>query len=337
MHDETTQEAQADARARAGAKPPGTPEGDADGLARRHASISTALYAGLHAACLLVFVTGVDRRALLLLAATFLIRMFAITGAYHRLFSHRTYRTSRPFRFLLGLLGTTAVQKGPLWWAGVHRLHHRYSDRPGDPHSPREGFWHAHQGWIFDGRWDETRLDQVRDLAKSPELLWLNRWHFVAPIGLALLCFWIGGASGIVWGFFVSTVASWHATYSINSLSHRIGRIRYETDDDSRNSVVLALLTLGEGWHNNHHHYPSSARQGFFWWEIDVTYYVLRALQAVGLIWELKQPPERVRALSGVRRDRGVPAAAWRAGRGRRPAARPRAIHPRSAPRHPSA
>jgi stearoyl-CoA desaturase (delta-9 desaturase) len=222
--------------------------------------------------------------------------MFGITGAYHRYFSHRTYKTSRAFQLVLAVLGTSAVQKGPLWWAAVHRQHHRHSDGPLDPHSPREGFWHAHQGWIFDGRWDDTRTDLVRDLARYPELLWVNKYHFVAPLVWAAACLAIGGFSGLIWGMVISTVLLWHATYSINSLAHRIGTRRYDTGDDSRNSWVLALLPLGEGWHNNHHYHPRSTRQGFFWWEIDITYYALRGLEALGLVWDLKQPPARAYA-----------------------------------------
>jgi stearoyl-CoA desaturase (delta-9 desaturase) len=273
----------------------GEPEiGDRDGLTRRHDVPSTLVYFGIQLASLLVFVTGVSSGDLMLCAATYFVRMFAITGVYHRYFSHRTYRTSRAMQFLLGFLGTSAVQKGPLWWASVHRQHHRASDQADDPHSPRHGFWHAHQGWIMDGRWDDTCLERVRDLAKDPELLWLNRWHFVAPLALAGFCYWVGGLSGLVWGFVVSTTLTWHSTYAINSLAHRIGRKRYDTGDDSLNSLPLALLTLGEGWHNNHHFHQSCARQGFFWWEIDITYYILRAMQAVGLIWDIKEPPQRV-------------------------------------------
>jgi len=267
---------------------------ETDGVAREHSKVSGWLYRSVQLASLLVFVVGVSTGDLVLCAVTYFVRMFAITGVYHRYFSHRTYRTSRVTQFLLGFLGTSAVQKGPLWWASVHRQHHSRSDQPGDPHSPREGLWHAHQGWIVDGRWDDTQLDRVRDLAKYPELMWLNRWHFVAPVLLAVLCYWVGGFSGLVWGFFVSTTLTWHSTYVINSLAHRMGRQRYDTGDDSRNSLLLALLTLGEGWHNNHHYHQSCARQGFFWWEIDITYYILRAMQGVGLIWDVKEPPQRV-------------------------------------------
>ncbi len=262
------------------------------------AEIPTLIYVGIQLACVLVFFTGVTPTALALFAGTFALRMFAITGVYHRYFSHRTYRTSRVMQFVLAFIGTMAVQKGPLWWASIHRLHHRDSDGPDDPHSPRRGFWYSHQGWIFDDRWDPTHEDQIKDLMKFPELVWLNRWHFIAPILLAVFCYQVGGFVGLVWGFVVSTTVGWHATYSINSLAHVFGRVRYETGDDSKNNWALALLTFGEGWHNNHHFHQSSVRQGFYWWEIDVSYYILRALAAVGLVWDLKQPPARAYAVA---------------------------------------
>jgi stearoyl-CoA desaturase (delta-9 desaturase) len=228
-------------------------------------------------------------------ATTFWLRLFAVTGGYHRYFSHRAFKTSRVFQFVLALLGTSATQKGPLWWAGGHRRHHRYSDQDGDMHSPRRGLYYSHQGWILSDEWQETELDRIRDFAKFPELVWLNRWHFVPPLLLVATCAAIGGFSGVLWGFVVSTVALWHTTYSINSLAHRWGSRRYDTTDTSRNNWVLALLTLGEGWHNNHHWYMTSARQGFFWWEVDVTYYVLRALALVGVVWDLREVPDDVR------------------------------------------
>ncbi|MEZ4280061.1 MAG: acyl-CoA desaturase [Myxococcota bacterium] len=264
------------------------------GVWQRHTVLSAALYWTIHAACLLAFVTGVGRFEITLCLALFWIRLFGITGGYHRYFSHRAYKTSRAFQLVLAVLGCAATQKGPLWWAAHHRRHHAYSDQPGDVHSPREGFWHAHQGWIFDGRADRTDVARVPDLVAFPELVWLDRWHVVVPLALAGACFAAGGLGGLVWGFCISTTLLWHATYTINSLSHRFGSQRYATGDDSRNNFWLALLTIGEGWHNNHHHYMASARQGFFWWEIDPTYYVLRALAAVGIVWDLREPPARL-------------------------------------------
>ena len=268
---------------------------EAEGWWARHRMVPRVIYWGIHASCLLALWVGVTTGDLVLLAITFSVRMFAITAGYHRYFSHRTYKTSRAFQFVLAALGTSATQKGPLWWAGHHRRHHQHADRPGlDVHSPRDGFWYSHQGWIFDGRWDASALDRIRDFARYPELIWLNRWHIVVPTLLAVLCFAIGGLSGLVWGFSISTVALWHSTYSINSLAHLWGTRRYDTPDTSRNNWFLGLLTMGEGWHNNHHHYCVSTRQGFFWWEVDLSYYILRALAAVGLVWDIREPPAHV-------------------------------------------
>ncbi|MDX1648911.1 MAG: acyl-CoA desaturase [Myxococcota bacterium] len=267
--------------------------------------MSRLIYWGIHASCGFVLVVGAPAEAVALAIATYLVRVFGITGGYHRYFAHKSYRTSRPFQFVLAVLGCAATQKGPLWWAGTHRRHHRYSDGPGDPHSPRKGFWYAHQGWIFDTRWGPTPTEGIRDFARYPELVWLNRYHFVPPLALAALCWAVGGFAGLVWGFAVSTTLLWHATYCINSVAHLVGWRRYETGDDSRNNPVLAVLTLGEGWHNNHHYYMASARNGFYWWEVDVTWYVLRALAAVGLVWDLRVPTEAVRDGGARRLGRG--------------------------------
>jgi stearoyl-CoA desaturase (delta-9 desaturase) len=269
------------------------PVTEADGVWSNKALdwITYSLYWGVHVAALGVFVTGVTPTAIALLAATFWLRMFGITAGYHRYFSHKTFKTGRVFQFLLALLGTTATQKGPLWWASLHRIHHRESDGPGDVHSPNRGFYYSHQGWIFDKKWQATRLDGIPDFAKYPELQWLNRWHFVPPIGLAVLCWLIGGWPGLFWGFFLSTTLLWHSTYTINSLSHVFGKVRFQTGDRSKNNWMLALLTFGEGWHNNHHHYMASCRQGFRPWEIDITYYALRGLAALGVVRDLREPP----------------------------------------------
>ncbi|HEY8550918.1 MAG TPA: fatty acid desaturase [Vicinamibacterales bacterium] len=227
--------------------------------------------------------------------ALYLVRMFAMTGFYHRYFSHRTYKTSRWFQFIMAVWGATALQKGPIWWAAHHRHHHRYSDKYGDVHSPGlQGFIWAHVGWILDNEWHETNYKAANDLAKFPELRWVNEWHMVPGIALAVVLYLLGGWGAFVWGFVVSTVLNWHITFMINSLTHMFGKRRYETKDDSRNSFILALLTLGEGWHNNHHYYQSSTRQGFYWWEIDITYYILKAFAAVGLIWDLREPPAHI-------------------------------------------
>ncbi len=271
-----------------------TLEPRAEGWWAQQEILPTTVYWGIHAACLLALWTGVTATDLAICLGLFWIRLFGITGGYHRYFSHRTFRTSRAFQLVLAVLGVAAVQKGPLWWAAGHRRHHRYSDQDGDLHSPRDGFWHAHQGWIFEERWHETEVRRVPDLARYPELVWLNRWHVVPPALLALTLFAFGGLSALVWGFAISTTLLWHSTYTINSLAHRYGSQRYDTGDDSRNNVWLALLTLGEGWHNNHHHYQASARNGFYWWEIDITYYVLCGLEKLGLVWDLRGVPDHV-------------------------------------------
>jgi stearoyl-CoA desaturase (delta-9 desaturase) len=233
---------------------------------------------------------------LALALASYLVRMFGITAGYHRYFSHRSYRTNRGFQLLLALLGGTATQKGPLWWAAHHRDHHRWSDRPDDIHSPvQSGFWWSHVGWIMSSRNDATKLERVRDLARYPELRWLDRYHLVPPAAYATALWAVGGLPFLLWGYFISTVLLWHGTFLVNSLAHVVGRRRYDTADASRNNLLIALITLGEGWHNNHHHYQSTANQGWFWWEIDVTYYALRALASLGVVRDLRTPPAAVR------------------------------------------
>jgi len=219
-------------------------------------------------------------------------RMFFVTAGYHRYFSHRTFKTSRAFQLLLAISAMTSMQKGVLWWAAHHRHHHRFSDLEEDIHSPSlKGFWWAHLGWILCKRYNSTRAELVPDLARFGELRWLNRYHVVPGLALAALLLLTGGMSVFLWGFCVSTVLLWHGTFTINSLCHVFGRRRYPTTDTSKNSLLLSLITLGEGWHNNHHHYMSSVRQGFFWWEIDLTYYLLKMLSWVHIVWDLKAPP----------------------------------------------
>ena len=267
-------------------------------------------FLGVHAVALGTIVLGRFSWALLALAlASYSLRMFGITAGYHRYLSHRSFRTGRVFQFLLALLGTTATQKGPLWWAGHHRDHHRFSDQPEDVHSPvQRGFWWSHVGWIMSRRYEATKLDRVRDLARYPELRWLDRWHIVPAIAYATAFWAVGGVPALLWGYFVSTVLLWHGTFLVNSLAHVVGRRRYGTADASRNSLAIALATMGEGWHNNHHHYQSTANQGWFWWEVDVTYYALRALAALGIVSDLRTPPPAVR--ESFRRPDGADAAA---------------------------
>ena len=253
-------------------------------------------FIALHLACLGVFWVGASVEAVAAAAALFALRMFAITGFYHRYFSHRAFRTSRAMQLAFALAGAAAAQRGPLWWASHHRHHHAHADEPQDAHSSRQhGFAWSHAGWFLSPPHFATREERVRDLARYPELRLLDRFDAAVPVALALALYAAGGMQMLVWGFCVSTVALYHATFTINSLAHRWGTRRYATRDDSRNNPWLALLTFGEGWHNNHHYYPRAARQGFYWWEVDLTWYGLRLLAALGLIWDLRAVPARVR------------------------------------------
>ncbi|MBX7077808.1 MAG: acyl-CoA desaturase [Nannocystaceae bacterium] len=248
----------------------------------------------VHVAALGVFWTGMSATTWLLCAGLYFVRMFGVTGGYHRYFSHRTYKTSRAMQFVLAVIAQSASQRGALWWAAHHRDHHKYSDTPLDVHSPMQhGFWHSHIGWVFDHNSD-TDWARVKDLTKYPELVALDKLWWLPPTLLGVLVWLVFGWEGLFGGFMLSTVLLWHGTFTINSLSHVWGRRRYATTDDSRNNWLLALVTMGEGWHNNHHHFMGSTRQGFYWWEIDMTYYVLRVMSWLGLVWDLKEPPARV-------------------------------------------
>jgi stearoyl-CoA desaturase (delta-9 desaturase) len=237
----------------------------------------------------------VTATALWLCAGCYLANMVGVTAGFHRYFAHRSYRTGRAFQFALGWLGCTALQKGPLWWAAHHRHHHRHADTADDVHSPVTGsLARAHAGWVFDARWNDTDPAAVRDLARFPELRLLDRFHLVPAGLLAGLCYLVGGWSGVAVGFFGGSVLSHHAVFLVNSACHMWGRRRYATPDASRNNAVVAVLTLGEGWHNNHHRHPGSARQGARWWEVDGSYYLIRAWAAVGLVWGVRAAPAAV-------------------------------------------
>jgi stearoyl-CoA desaturase (delta-9 desaturase) len=260
----------------------------------------------IHLAPLGLFWTGVRLVDWAVCVGLYFVRMFFITGVYHRYFSHRTYKMGRVMQFLMALGGTTAAQKGVLWWASHHRKHHKYSDQPGDVHSPKDGLGWAHVGWIVSHTHDETEWVWIRDFAKYPELVWLNRFHLVPPVLLGFGVWLVGGWSMLLCGFILSTVLLYHGTFSINSLMHVWGNRRYVTRDTSRNNLLLALITLGEGWHNNHHYYQASTNQGFFWWEIDISYYVLRMLSWVGLTWDLRKPPREVLESNLVRDNEDI-------------------------------
>jgi len=278
------------------------PVGDA---AQRIDWLRVAPFVAMHLACACAFFVGVSAVAVWTAVGLYVARMFAITAFYHRYFSHRTFEASRTVQFVFALIGATAAQRGPLWWAAHHRNHHRHADTALDPHSPGlRGFLWSHMGWFLTPSAFRTDWQRVNDFACYPELRWLDRYDVAAPVVLALLLYLAGvlldafapalgttGAQMLVWGFFVSTTALFHATVTINSLAHRFGTRRYATRDDSRNNGWLALLTFGEGWHNNHHFFPGSVRQGFRWWEVDVTWYGLRLLAALGLVRGLKPVP----------------------------------------------
>jgi stearoyl-CoA desaturase (delta-9 desaturase) len=249
----------------------------------------------VHAACVAALWTGVIWEAVLLGIVLYWLRMFGITAGYHRYFSHRSYATSRVFQFILACLAQSSAQKSVLWWAAKHRHHHLFSDTEHDVHSPRHtGFLFAHLGWIFARKHDTVDLVKVGDFTKYPELMWLHKYELAPAVVLAVITFLIAGWAGLVVGFFWSTVAVYHATFCINSLAHVHGSKRYVTGDDSRNNWLLAFFTMGEGWHNNHHAYQASVRQGFRWWEIDPTFYIIKALSWFGVVWDLKSPPEAV-------------------------------------------
>ena len=253
-------------------------------------------FLAIHAGCLLLPWAGTSAAAVGTCIALYAVRMFAITAFYHRYFSHRAFRAGRVTQFVFALLGASAAQRGPLWWASHHRHHHVHSDQPQDSHSAlRHGLAWSHFGWFMARGNFRPRLELVESFAQYPELRFLDRFDALVPMALAIGLYLAGGLQMLVWGFCVSTVLLYHATFSINSLAHSLGSRRYATRDASRNNFWLALLTFGEGWHNNHHHYPASARQGFFWWEIDATWWILKLLATAGIVHDLRPVPIAVR------------------------------------------
>ncbi len=270
--------------------------------------IGSLSFVSVHVACIGAFFVGFSWTAFGVMAFAYFARMFGITGGFHRYFSHRTYKTSRVFQFLLAWLGTSSGQKGPLWWAAHHRHHHRHSDTEHDIHSPiQRGFLWSHVGWVICKKYVKTDKKAIPDFAKYPELQWLDDYHWIPPMALAATMFGLGaalerfaptlGTNGwqmMVWGYFISSVILYHATFCINSLAHVLGTRRFKTSDTSRNNFWLALVTMGEGWHNNHHRYANSEQQGFYWWEVDISHYIIKTLSALGLVWDVKKPPQRI-------------------------------------------
>ena len=249
----------------------------------------------VHLACLAILWVDVQPIDWIICGALYVIRMFGITAGFHRYFSHRSFKTSRVFQFFLAFLGQSSAQRGVLWWAATHRHHHKYSDTEQDVHSPvQHGFWYSHVLWIFSKQGRAADYSLIKDFQKYPELVWLEKWERLPPILLGVLVWAVAGWSGLFVGFFLSTVLLFHGTFTINSLSHLFGKQPYVTGDDSRNNLFLAIITLGEGWHNNHHHFPSATPQGFRWWQIDVTYYILKVLSIFRIVWDLRLPPAHV-------------------------------------------
>ena len=270
----------------------------------------------MHLLALGAFFTGFSWAALIALIITYMVRVFALTAGFHRYFSHRAFKTSRIFQFVLAWVGPSSAQLGPMWWAANHRHHHQHSDQPEDIHSPviKDAFW-AHVGWVLCRAYREIQQDRVKDLIKYPELRFIDRFHVLPVVSLATALYITGatlnahfphwGTSGVqlvMWGFFVSTILVYHVTFFVNSVTHIVGKKRFETNDESRNSWWVALLTFGEGWHNNHHRWPLSARQGMYWWEFDLTYLILRFLERMGLVWDIKVYPPKLyeEALAGT-------------------------------------
>ena len=249
----------------------------------------------VHLTCFAIFWVDIQPIDWIICGALYVIRMFGITAGYHRYFSHRSFKTSRGFQFFLAFLGQCSAQRGALWWAARHREHHKYSDTEQDIHSPvQHGFWYSHVLWIFSKHGRTADYNMIKDFQKYPELVWLDKWDRLPPFILAVLVWMVAGWSGLIVGFFLSTVILFHGTFTINSLSHVIGRQSYITGDNSRNNLLLAIITLGEGWHNNHHHFPSATPQGFRWWQIDITYYILKVLSIFRIVWDLRLPPKHV-------------------------------------------
>ncbi len=265
----------------------------------------------VHVLCLTVFILPVTEQIIYWSVVLFFVRVFAWEAGSHRYFAHRSYKTSRAFQLFLALLAASGGQRGPLWWAEHHRHHHRESDQPDDPHSPvHRGYWFAHFGWLYDPRYVDTDLDKVKDLSKFPELVWVNKYHYLFPYLVVIALYLLGqyttvfgssglGFSAIVWVFIVSTVLSVHASSCVNTLAHGqkpgfFNLRRFNTDDTTTNVWLLCIPTMGASWHNNHHRFMNSARAGFYWWELDLTYLVLKLLSLFGIVWDLQQVPDHI-------------------------------------------
>lgn len=273
--------------------------------------VQIVIFWSIQASALAVFFVPFTWGLVALWAVSHFLRAIGLTLAYHRYFAHRSFQMNRVARFFWAFVGTCAMQKGPIWWAGHHVNHHKFADREGDPHSPMvSGVYYAHIGWFL----NDTKHDQleannpvVRDFSKAWEIAMLEKFHFIPPAILAVAMYAIGGAPWLVWGFCLPTMTLAHATFCINTVNHLFGSRRFDTIDESRNNVFTAFFAVGEGWHNNHHRYQRAARNGFYWWEFDPTWYVIRAMAAVGLAWDVQPVPERIYEEARVTRQNRRP------------------------------
>jgi len=277
--------------------------------------VQIVIFWTVQASALLVFAVPFRWAFVAVWAASHFLRAIGLTLAFHRYFAHRAFKMNRVARFVWTWIGTAAMQKGPIWWAGHHVNHHKYADRDGDPHSPMvSGVYYAHIGWFL----NDTKNDKlesnnpvIRDFSKVPEIAFIEKYYFIPPLSLAIAMFAIGGFPLLIWGFCLPTMTLAHATFAINTVNHMFGSRRFETVDESRNNPVTAFFAVGEGWHNNHHRYQRAARNGFYWWEFDPTWYVIRAMKAVGLAWDVQPVPKRIyeeaRVVKAKRATRKVP------------------------------
>jgi len=262
------------------------------------ALVQVTIFWSIQASALLVFAVPFRWAYVALWAGAHFVRAVGLTLAFHRYYAHRAFKMGRVTRFLWTFIGTAAMQKGPLWWAGHHVNHHKFADREGDPHSPMvSGVYYAHLGWFLnDTKYDRVEATNpvIRDFSTVPEIAFLDRFFGVPPLMMAIALYLAGGMPWVVWGFCLPTMTLAHATFAINSINHMFGSRRFETVDESRNNPLTAFFAAGEGWHNNHHRFQRAARNGFYWWEFDITWYVIRLMKAVGLAWDVQPVPKRI-------------------------------------------
>lgn len=253
-----------------------------------------------------VFVVGVSLYLVGLGVLSYALRVWVITAGYHRYFAHRSFKTSRAFQFIIGLLGTLAVERGPLWWATMHRLHHQYADQEKDIHSPlQDGLLWAYIGWMHSRKYCAVNdYSKIKDFSKYPELRWLNRFYLIPPLVAGALLLTLCSPAVFVWVVLVGTVLQWHTLFFSNTACHIFGRRRFNTNDTSKNNLLCAIILMGEGWHNNHHFYARSARQGFYWWEVDVSYYSIKLFEKLGIVWNVQEVPPHILA-KGLRAAAG--------------------------------